>query len=888
MDAHFLEFSLRIQTNTLKDFLKLVDSLDLKVNNRERTRLPLFLFSLRDHASNWLERLPAGSISTWEDLTTHFLDQFFPPRRTTKLQNDILMFQKYQGESLSKAWTRFKDLLQKSKLLSNIRLRIPKKREASGNFTYVIDFMIVEDISSIIDLRLSQVVLGKPFVEMSNMTHDLSEGVVKFTNKTNEITYKMPHKIEQYDSLSDLEKEHTKSVYFRNEEDKRRGVHGPLNTQHCMENPEQAFVEYTSSHTKEEGGKWYTFRPKQNNLGDTYNPSWKRHLNLSSIPNRSFNNNPQNFNNQSNLEELVSNFMASQEARLSKFKADFKQQQSEMTNKINIILKAITDRITGVPPSDMVKNLKLNVNSTSPVFSSFLPNRRPSMLNLNPEFDQRYHKISQAAGRVLNDKPKEEEQEDKDNSKNVNTNPSSPPDPSSSDTEFVCTKGDNGDMMFIKIVIKKIDDSNKEELEVGNFTYVIDFMIVEDISSIIDLRFLRFMGKRTNVNARSCRSTKLDESKLCDIPVVCPCHLAPTEMNNCKSCKDGSFKICMDYRELSKIVLYFGCHQMRVHEDEIPKIAFRMRYGQFELTVMPFRLTNAPAVFMELMSRQGLGCVLRRREMVIAYTTRQLEIHVKNDMTHVMDLGMVVLLLNARGIRKGGVKSRRVRDICRTIQAKIIKKMLVAEIGESKMIGLELEQETTKGDWLCVPDTPSHGADPSTHVTIRGSSGLRRFFRYAMFIYSFYLCYSLSLYPFTERYAQPYFFSCLIRQNSPYKYKWADKDVPVTEGSSETTTEREFRTSSGPSNAGGNPPPVTIHTWLERFNKQKPRSFEKATAPVDAENWISHMEKIFDVMGLELLVEGASCLTVVEDGEPVESALTRGITSTIGAIASGA
>nr|GEZ01499.1 F-box/LRR-repeat protein 3 [Tanacetum cinerariifolium] len=61
----------------------------------------------------------------------------------------------------------------------------------------------------------------------------------------------------------------------------------------------------------------------------------------------------------------------------------------------------------------------------------------------------------------------------------------------------------------------------------------------------------------------------------------------------------------------------------------------------------------------------------------------------------------------------------------------------------------------------------------------------------------------------------------------------------------------EFRTSSGPSDAGGNPPPVTIHTWLERFNKQKPYSFEKATAPVDAENWISHMEKIFDVMGCE-------------------------------------
>nr|GFC89490.1 hypothetical protein [Tanacetum cinerariifolium] len=61
----------------------------------------------------------------------------------------------------------------------------------------------------------------------------------------------------------------------------------------------------------------------------------------------------------------------------------------------------------------------------------------------------------------------------------------------------------------------------------------------------------------------------------------------------------------------------------------------------------------------------------------------------------------------------------------------------------------------------------------------------------------------------------------------------------------------EFRTSSRPSNAGGHPLSVTIHTWLERFNKQKPYSFEKATAPVDAENWISHMEKIFDVMGCE-------------------------------------
>ncbi|GKB74720.1 MAK10-like protein [Tanacetum coccineum] len=84
------------------------------------TRLRLFQFSLPDQASNWLEHLLAGSISTWEDHTTRFLAQFFPPRRTAKLHNNILMFQQHHGESLSEAWTRFKDLLQKSLIIASI------------------------------------------------------------------------------------------------------------------------------------------------------------------------------------------------------------------------------------------------------------------------------------------------------------------------------------------------------------------------------------------------------------------------------------------------------------------------------------------------------------------------------------------------------------------------------------------------------------------------------------------------------------------------------------------------------------------------------------------------------------------------------------------------
>nr|GFA89054.1 putative reverse transcriptase domain-containing protein [Tanacetum cinerariifolium] len=78
---------------------------------------------------------------------------------------------------------------------------------------------------------------------------------------------------------------------------------------------------------------------------------------------------------------------------------------------------------------------------------------------------------------------------------------------------------------------------------------------------------------------------------------VCHKEIVKMPLVDLKVLEDESFRMYIDYRELSKIDLYSGCQQMRVREDEIPKIAFRMRYGHFELTVMPFGLANAPAVY---------------------------------------------------------------------------------------------------------------------------------------------------------------------------------------------------------------------------------------------------------------------------------------------------
>nr|GEU61664.1 putative reverse transcriptase domain-containing protein [Tanacetum cinerariifolium] len=152
--------------------------------------------------------------------------------------------------------------------------------------------------------------------------------------------------------------------------------------------------------------------------------------------------------------------------------------------------------------------------------------------------------------------------------------------------------------------------------------------------------------------------------------------------------KDGSFRMCINYRELnkltvknryplpriddlfdqlqgsrvySKINLRSGYHQLRVREEDFPKTAFRTRYGHYEFQVMPFGLTNAPVVFIDLMNRV---CKPYLDRFVIMFIDDIL-IYYKNRKEHEGHLKLILNLLKEEefdGIHVDPAKIEAIKD----------------------------------------------------------------------------------------------------------------------------------------------------------------------------------------------------------------------------------
>ncbi|GJR42828.1 hypothetical protein Tco_1055866 [Tanacetum coccineum] len=214
----------------LEIFLKLVDSLDLDVPNRERMRVNFnFPFAIK---------LAIGLIVFQQD---------------PSLLRRILLL----GESLSEAWTRFKDLIQKvSRHGIDIWLQVQ---------------IFYDHVNSTIRRTIDQAAGGKLRDKNAEESWALLEELTLYDSKSwNDPRY-FAKSVKAISLPQDvLSTSHCHLIELGNQVQR-------LMEAHLAPKPPIQVNKITSSY--EAGGKWYTFKPEQNNLGETYSPSWKSHPN---------------------------------------------------------------------------------------------------------------------------------------------------------------------------------------------------------------------------------------------------------------------------------------------------------------------------------------------------------------------------------------------------------------------------------------------------------------------------------------------------------------------------------------------------------------------------------------------------------------------------------
>ncbi|GJW09713.1 hypothetical protein Tco_1575540 [Tanacetum coccineum] len=175
--------------------------------------------SVEELGFNYFDRFP-----TSEELAYHIIGHLYFKNVYIDLESPMNIMTREVYNNVIKEKLKPRIHLDDPRRVRNFTGKVKGIHVTVGNFTYRTEFLVIEDIGSLIDHSLSNVVLGKPFVNESHMSHDQSLGRVRFTDGVDEITYQMPHMMDQFSALLNFKKDHVNPIYVRNEEDKIKGA----------------------------------------------------------------------------------------------------------------------------------------------------------------------------------------------------------------------------------------------------------------------------------------------------------------------------------------------------------------------------------------------------------------------------------------------------------------------------------------------------------------------------------------------------------------------------------------------------------------------------------------------------------------------------------------
>lgn len=375
----------------LKNFFVICETTKVDGNSEEAKRLRLFPFSLTDDAKEWFDSLPAGSITTWNEMEDKFLEQFFPTALFVRRRQDISKFQQKDGESLGEAYKRYKKLLAAcpehnydgtvqmqifcNGLLLATRQVLDTASGGSINFKTATQIIkVIEAVALNEQMEMYDRTGGTRggLIDLNQLEHRNAQNIL--TNKqiqeavSAEVTKRMAALNLSQPLVAPVNQMNTVRCDW---------CAGPHFTMHCdvpMDASQVEAVNFLSN----QGG-----RQQNNPYSNTFNPGWRNH------PNFSWKNpqgGPQN-QQQGGYQGGLSN-----QAPVPPKKADWELAIEAMATNMNSLTQETRDAQKNTRAS--IKNLEIQVGQIAQQLSQRAPGNLPSDTVTNPRNQENVNMVT--------------------------------------------------------------------------------------------------------------------------------------------------------------------------------------------------------------------------------------------------------------------------------------------------------------------------------------------------------------------------------------------------------------------------------------------------------------------------------------------------------------